>query len=201
MRRKKISGGADYVIPVAIVVAVGVGIYYLWNELFGGSGSGSGSGPGKAVTTAINNLAASSPLPQQVASLQTVTALDNWYNSQTDATNPFLPTLFDTGNDCSVLADNVAQDLWAVLYNASNAEAFFKPEPDLSGILTQWQAYVQNQCDVSFIASNCQQQTNDTLWIFMEKYFLDDETRSSGQTNVAMFWQLVQWVSSLPQTS
>jgi hypothetical protein len=198
MARKKISGGADYIIPIAIIVAVGTGLYFLWDELFGGSGGG---GAASALNKAVNNAAASSPLPTQVSTVQTATALDAWYDTQQDATNPFLPTLFDTGNNCSVLADNVAADLWADLYTASNATAFFKPTPDLSGILAEWQKYVQNQCDVSFIASNCQQQMNDTLWNFMVKYFVNDQTGSSGQTNAAMFYALVQWVSALPQTS
>jgi hypothetical protein len=199
MGRKKVSGTADYIIPLAIITAVGIGIYYIWQDLFGGSGGG--SGPASAVNKALNNATASSPLPTQVSTVQTSTALDAWYNTQQDATNPFLPTLFDTGSDCSVLADNIAGDLWADLYTASNADAFFKPSPDLSNILTEWQKYVQNQCDVSFIASNCQQQTSDTLWNFMVKYFVNDSTGTSGQTNAQMFYNLVLWVSALPQTS
>jgi hypothetical protein len=198
MARKKVSGGADWIIPVAVVTAVGIGLYFLWQEIFGGSG---GPGPVSAVNKAINNAAASSSQQTQVATVENATALDAWYNTQSDATNPFLPTLFDTGNDCSVLADNIAQDLWADLYTASNATAFFKPTPDLSGVQANWQGYVQNQCDVSFIASNCQAQTGDTLWNFMVKYFVNDTTGTSGKTNVVMFNDLVRWVASLPQTS
>lgn len=145
-------------------------------------------------------MAASSSQATQVATVQSATALDAWYNTQQDATNPFLPTLFDTSNGCSGLADNVAQDLWSDLYTASNATAFFKPTPDLSGILLEWQTYCVCQCDISFIASNCQQQTSDNLWDFMIKYFSNDSTGSSGQTNQAMLYSLVMWVSGLPQT-
>lgn len=198
MRRKKISGSADYIIPLGILAFVGIGGYLLWQKLFG-SGSGGGlPGPLAAANTAINNAAGSSSAATQTATAVTTTSLDAWYNGEQDATNPFLANLYNADNSCPGIAANVAQDLWASLYTAANAEAFFKPTPDMSPILGQWKQFVTNQCDVSFIASLCAAQTGYTLWGFMEKYFANDQTGSSGQTNVTMLYNLIQWVAALP---
>jgi hypothetical protein len=198
MAKRKMGGSADYVIPLVVLTGVGVGIYFLWQKLFG-SGSGSGlPGPLAAANTAINNAAASSPAPVQTATMVTSTSLDAWYGTQNDATNPFLPNLYNSDPGATSLSAAVAQDLWTTMYTASNATAFFKPTPDLSTIQAQWAQYVQSQLDVSYICTFCETTTGSDLWTFMGKYFDNDQTGQSGQTNVVMLNALVQWVASLP---
>ena len=195
------GGSADYIIPLVVLTGVGVGIYFLWNKLFG-SGSGSGSGlpsPLAAANSAINNAMSSSPPAAQKASMVTSTTLDAWYGTQNDATNPFLPNLYNADPSATTLSVAVGQDLWTTLYTASNATAFLKPTPDLSTIQTQWQQYVQSQLDVSYISTFCETTTGTDLWTFLNQYFDSDQTGSSGQTQVTMLWALVQWVASLPE--
>lgn len=194
MARRKVGSAADYIIPGAVVIGIG---YALW-KLFGSSSSGGGGGLPAAANTAINNTFASSPAATQTATMATATTLDAWYQTQYDATNPFLANLYNSNNGCATISQAIANDLFTTMYTAANADAFFKPDPDLSTILSQWQQYVKNQCDVSFIAASCVQMAGTSLWAFMEKYFENDRTGSSGQTNVTMLWALVQWVSSLP---
>jgi hypothetical protein len=197
MRRKKISGTADYIIPLAIVAGVvGIG-YAVYSWLTGGS-SGSGGGLPSAANSAINNLMASSPPATQTATMMTGTQLDAWYQTQVDATNPFLQNMYSANPSCATITVAIANDLFSTMYTAANAGAFFKPTPDMTGILSQWQQYVKNQCDASFVANQCMQQAGTNLWAFMEKYFENDQTGSSGQTNAAMLWAFVQWVAALP---
>jgi hypothetical protein len=194
MARKKISGGADYIIPLGILAGLGIGGYFLYKYLFGGSGTSSPGG----LTAAANNVFASSSAATQTSTMMTATALDAWYQTQVDATNPFLQNLYSANNACPTITIAIANDLFSTLYNAANAGAFFKPTPDMSGILSQWQQYVKNQCDVSFIANQCMEQFGMNLWAFLEKYFDNDQTGSSGQTNEAMLSALVTWVAALP---
>lgn len=198
MARTKVSGSADYIIPLAIVVGVGA-LGYAAYQFFFGSSTSSGTGPAGALNTAVNNAFASSPPATQTATMMTATALDAWYQTQVDATNPFLQNLYSANNACPTITIAIANDLFSTLYTAANAGAFFKPTPDMSGILTQWQQYVKNQCDVSFIANQCMAQFGMNLWAFLEKYFDNDQTGSSGQTNETMLSALVQWVAALPQ--
>lgn len=198
MARTKVSGSADYIIPLAIVVGVGA-LGYAAYQFFFGSSTSSGTGPAGALNTAVNNAFASSPPATQTGTMMTATALDAWYQTQVDATNPFLQNLYSANNACPTITIAIANDLFSTLYTAANAGAFFKPTPDMSGILTQWQQYVKNQCDVSFIANQCMEQAGTNLWAFLEKYFENDQTGSSGQTNAAMLSALVQWVAALPQ--
>ena len=162
MARKKVSGSADYIIPLAIVVGVGA-LGYAVYQFFFGSSTSSGTGPAGALNTAVNNAFASSPPATQTGTMMTATALDAWYQTQVDATNPFLQNLYSANNACPTITIAIANDLFSTLYTAANAGAFFKPTPDMSGILTQWQQYVKNQCDVSFIANQCMEQFGDEL--------------------------------------
>jgi len=159
--------------------------------LFGSSSdSGTGGGLFKSSSTAT-----------QVATLSLLDQIDAWYQTQTDATNPFLPNLYNGNNNCVQINQGEAASLWADMYAASDPGFFFSGKnADLSGILTQFEQWVANACDLSYISSLCQSQTNSNLWTFMRHYFANDGTGTSGQTNMEMLADFVSWAGGLPQT-
>jgi hypothetical protein len=189
---KKMSGTADYIIPLAVV---GLGVFVLYKLGFIGNSSGSGSGGGGLL----------SPLSSSPATQQATLSLDDtavqFYQAQPTATSPFLPTLYNSNTACPSITSDEASSLWSdvqTAYNGSGFLSIFKAQPDMSPLLAQFQTYVQSACDISLVSLICQQATGSDLGTFMFNSFANDQTGSSGQTNMTMLYNFIQWAFALP---
>lgn len=181
-RKQKIAGGADYIIPIGILIAG----YIILNKL-GVFGSGSGAGPGQSSSTAT-----------QQQTLSITDTLDNAAQALGNA-NPLFPNMYNANNNCVSISSDQANSLWADIYAASDPGIFLSGKnADLSGVLAQFQQVVQNQCDVSYISALSVDNYGDTLWDFMRKFFFNDSTGTSGQTNIQMAQAFYNWAVSLP---
>ena len=191
MRRKKVSGTADYIIPLAVV---GLGVFVLYKMgLIGGNSGGGGGG--------LLPSAQSSSTATQQATLVTLDTLQAFYNAQPAATNPFSPDLYDNNPDCPSITSTQAQSLWSDIVTAYNGSGFislFKANPDMSPLLGQFQAIVQSACDISLVATLCENATGDDLGTYLFNSFSNDQTGSSGQTNMQMLNNFMKWAFALP---
>jgi hypothetical protein len=186
---KKMSGTADYIVPLAVV---GLGVFALYKLGFLGSGSGSGSGSG-----ILPSLQSSSTATQQA----TLATIQTFYNAQPAATNPFLPTLYAGNPSCPSITTAQAASLWADIvtaYNGSGLLSLFKAEPDMSALLPAFQTIVQSGCDISLVCSYCENATGNDLGTYMFNSFANDQTGTSGITNMQMLSNFVMWAFALP---
>jgi hypothetical protein len=195
MARKKIGGFSDYIIPRAVV---GVGFYFL-NKLgiFGGSSS---SSPGLLSPGGALSPQSSSTATQQ-ATLATLDSLQTFYNAQPAATNPFQATLYNNNPAAATITSAQATSLWSDLQTAYNGSGFlslFKAQPDLSPVLAQFQGIVQTGEDISLVATLCQSATGSDLGTWLFNSFANDQTGSSGITNMQMLNNFMYWAFSLP---
>jgi hypothetical protein len=191
-RRKKISGAADYIIPLAVV---GLGFYVLNKFGLFGSGSGSGSSiPGGAY---IPGTASSSPATQQ-QTLQIEDTIDNAAQAL-GSQNPLYVNIYNNNPGCVTISSDQATSLWNDIYTASDPGFFFSGKnADLSGVLASFQQTVQNQCDLSYVATLAVSNYGEDLWNFLRKFFFNDQTGTSGETNMQMSQDFWNWAVSLP---
>lgn len=189
---KKMSGTADYIIPLAVV---GLGVFALYKLGFLGGSSSSGGGG-----SVLPSLQSSSTATQQ-ATIATLDTLQTFYNAQPAATNPFLPTLYAGNPSCPSITTAQAASLWADIvtaYNGSGLLSLFKAEPDMSTLLPAFQTIVQSGCDISLVCSYCESATGQDLGTYMFNSFANDQTGTSGVTNMQMLSNFVMWAFALP---
>jgi hypothetical protein len=201
--KRKVSGAADYIVPLA-VVGLGAAVLYKFGffDLFSsGSGSGSGSGspgllsPGGALSPQ------SSPTVVQQSTLSLDDAVVAFIKAQPTATSPLLSTLYQTSPSGATIDQATATSLWSDLKTAKSGSGFlslFVDRPDMSPILGQFQAVVQNAIDVSWVATLCQNETSQTLQDWLFNSFAGDNTGTSGQTGMQMLANFVYWAFTLP---
>lgn len=194
------SGAADFIVPLAVV---GLGAYALYKfgffDMFSSTG-GSGGGPGVFAPGGALSPQSSSTATQQ-ATLTTDDTLTAFYQAQPASTNPFLPTLYQSQPNAATITQAQAQSLWSDLktaYQGSGFISFFKAQPDMSPVLGQFQVIAQNAFDISFVSSLCQADTSQTLGDWLFNSFANDQTGSSGITNMQMLANFVYWAFTLP---
>lgn len=196
-----VSSTVELVLMLAVVGGVGYVGYKIYQNLFGAGGSGSGSsGPGLFSPGGALSPQSSSTATQQ-ATLTTLDTLQAFYQAQPAGDNPFLPTLYQTNPGGATITPAQATGLWADLqtaYKGSGFMSFFKAEPDMSPVLQQFQVVAQTGVDISFVSSLCMADTNQNLgdWIFNS--FANDQTGTSGITNMQMLANFVYWAFQLP---
>ena len=173
MTRKKMGGTADYIIPAAVV---GLGIWGL-NKLgiFGGGGSGldPNSSP-KPLTVALNN---ASPMQSanMGANLSSNISAQTWLNNygKTRGQDRFTPALYNANPGNILIGPGDAIALYHLV--RSNAGTWFSTE-DFTGILAAFQNVVDNQTDMSYVATFFQNNVGD-----MFNYITQASTFRRGQ--------------------
>jgi hypothetical protein len=191
MARRKIGSDYGWILPTGVILLIGVGAYMAYQKLFGSGGTGP---PG------VLSPQSSSTATQQ-ATLTTDDQLVAFYQSQPQATNPFLATLYQTNPTGATIVQAQATSLWADLTTAekgSGVLSLFRDYPDMSPILSQFQSTVQNAIDISFVASICQAATGQTLGDWLFNSFANDQTGTSGVTNMQMLANFMYWAFTLP---
>jgi hypothetical protein len=242
-RKKKVSGAADFIIPIAVVLGGGYVVYTigqkigLWGTTPGSDAATTAAatattaaataaaaaataaavkaGATPAAATAAGNVAytatanagqssislqsSSSTVQQQTLTLQDTAT--TFYKNQPTATNPFEPDLYNSNNACPSIAQADAVSLWSDLktaYNGSGFISIFKAQPDMSPVLGEFQAVVQSACDISWVSALCMAETGIGLGDWLFNSFSNDQTGTSGQTNMQMLYAFLQWGFSLP---
>jgi hypothetical protein len=190
-KAKKMAGASDYIIPMAVV---GLGVFALYKLGILGGGSGGGG-----LATVLSP--SSSPPATQQATIITDDTITTFYNGQPTATNPFQVDLYNSDPTAATITQAQATTLWAGVLSAYNGAGFlswFKAEPDMSPVLQEFQIIAQNGVDVSFVSTVCMADKGVDLGTFMFNGFANDQTGTSGITNIQMLSNFVYWAFSLP---
>jgi hypothetical protein len=214
MAKKKVSGGADYIIPIAVVTVAGVGIWFLytkvWEPLSGLAGSVFSLSGGTLVKTPLGNVGIEAsgptstpgtPAGTEPAVLNNITALkwltDYYNNRGNPASDCFTGTLYAANPGNALIGSGDAQSLYALLH--SQAGGWFSVG-DFNGILSAFQNVVDNQTDLSYVSSIFQ--ANNGMDLFT--YITQGDTFGNGLNptgdNLQLVQSFVQWGLSLPLT-
>jgi hypothetical protein len=199
MPRRKIGSDYGWILPTGVILLIGVGAYIAYQKLFGDAG-GAGGGPAPLAPGGALSPQSSSTATQQTT-LTTDDQLVAFYQAQPQATNPFLSTLYQTNPTGATIVQAQATSLWGDLTTAEKGSgllSWFKDYPDMSPVLAQFQSTVQNAIDISFVASLCQAATGQTLGDWLFNSFANDQTGTSGVTNMQMLANFVYWAFTLP---
>jgi hypothetical protein len=197
MGRKKISGFADYIIPLGVV---GLGVFVLYKLGFLGN-SGSGLTPGSTPTPLANMF--NGGTPQQASNMQanagTNITAQTWLNNyaQTRGQDCFTGALYLANPGDALIGTGDAQTLYSLIH--SQAGTWFSTG-DFTGVLAAFQNVVGNQTDVSAVGNLFQQ--NDGKDLF--QYITQGNTFANGMNeaanNMQLVQQFVQWCIGLPVT-
>lgn len=197
-RGKKISGTADYIIPVAVV---GLGVWGLYKlGIFGDSG-GSGLTPGsspKPLSVLFNGASPAQPSNMMAQASSNVTA-QTWLNNYAGnrGQDCFTGTLYSATPTNALIGPGDAVNLYHLVRD--QAGTFFTTG-DFTGILAAFQNVVENQTDISFVGMLFQINTGKDLF----QYITQSSTYANGDNeagnNMQLVQQFVQWAVSLPVT-
>jgi hypothetical protein len=197
MAKRKVSGAADYIIPVG-VVALGVwGLYKL--GIFGGSGSGLTPGSTPPVLANLFNGGTSAQPANQTQNLSSNITAQTWLNnySQTRGQDCFTNALFVANPGNALLGAGDAQTLYHLIKSQSG---YWFSSGDFTGILAAFQNLCENQTDISEVAAIFQTNTGKDMF----DYITQGDTFANGENeagnNMQLVQQFVQWAISLPQT-
>jgi hypothetical protein len=189
MPKRKISGAADYIIPLGVL---GLGVLILYKlGVFGGSSSGPGlSLPGNT------NVTPTSPAGQ--AAIATLTAVEQW-----DTGNPgnFLyADMYNANPDDAYIDQTDATSLYSDVWAASDPGIFIH-NPDFSGVLANFQATVKNQTDISFVSATMFAAQGVDLATCLAQNFYTAKVGTSGKSQIQMAWDFINYGISLPASS
>jgi hypothetical protein len=184
MRRKKISGGADYIIPIAVVL----GGLYLVSKISGffseGSASNPSNVPGMANLTAQGtaNTAADTNI-ESYADSASFTGGQSWSTSY----------LYNQNSGNATIDQPGAQALWETIQN----QISFWPWNcnDFGPVLTAFQAAVQNQTDISFVATFVP--GGKDLLTYLRDNFEVPCSSGDGAQNPVNIWAFINWANGL----
>lgn len=191
---KRVSGNAEYIIPLAVVGAIAFG---LW-KLFGGSGGSGGGGGGGLVESAEVSLGlktSSAATQQQTLSLMDQIAVIE--NNIPDNQNPLGSDMYNANTDCPSIDEQTARSMWSTIYTASDPGIFFS-NPDMTGVLDSFKLFATNRCDISWVASLCDDQTGTDFETWIMHQFGNDSTGRSGKTQMQMLYDFITWAVKLP---
>lgn len=189
MARKKISGTADYIVPLAVV---GLGIFALYKLGIIGSGSGSGGGllPGSS------NVTPTSPAGQ--AAIATQTTVEQWISGNPG--NFLTADMYNANPDDASIDQTDATSLYSDVWVASDP-GFFVHNPDFSGVLANFQATAKNQTDISFVSETMYAAQGIDLATCLAQNFYSAKVGTSGKSQIQMVWDFIAWGISLPASS
>jgi hypothetical protein len=195
MPKKKISGFADYIIPLAVV---GVG-WYVLNEL-GVFGSSSGAGTGLSIANNSTGITLpGGPSPAQTATnLSALDALDAYVkvrNAQNPPQDCFTSYLYKADPSNASISMATAQALWQNIHDAAGT---WFTQGDFTGIQADFQAVVGNQTDISMVASLFEQNDGKDLWYYILNGSTFNNSGGAEQNNIQQVAAFVQWCTSLP---
>jgi hypothetical protein len=185
MAKKKIAGGADYIIPIAVVIA---GLY-LWNKVSGifseGSSSNPSNVPGMANLTAQgqSNSTADTNIENYVAS-------DAYTNGQ----SCFTSYLYQQNPGNATITQDQAQSLFDAIDNQISIWPWNCN--DFGPVLTAFQGLAANQTDISFVSTLVTGGPDLLNWIRSE--FETPCSSGDGAANPVNIWNFVTWATGLP---
>jgi hypothetical protein len=184
MSRKKISGGADYIIPLAVVL----GGLYLWSKISGFLSEGSASNPSNVPGMA--NLTA-----QGTANASADTNIETYASSASFTTGQSWSTsyLYNQNADTATIDQTGAQALWSAIQN----QISFWPWGcnDFGPVLTAFQASAQNQTDISFVATFVP--GGGDLLTYLRANFEVPCSDGDGAQNPVNLWAFINWANGL----
>jgi len=215
-RRKqgKVSGTADYIIPVAVVIAGGIGLWYLWKNVLeplsnlGGSLFSLKSGtlvqtPAGPIGIAASdlNVPAGTPAGSQSAIQNNIDALQwltTYYNGRSSPpTDCFTGTLYANNPGNALIGSGDAQNLFTLIH--SQAGNWFTVG-DFTGIQAAFQNVVENQTDISYVASLFEAANGMDLFTYITQGNTFGNGMNPAANNLQLVQQFVQWALSLQQT-
>ena len=197
MAKKKISGFADYVIPLGVVI----GGYVVLKQLgiFGSSGSGltPGSGP-TAIANALGLQSAGGTVNQNANVSSNITA-QTWLANYaaTRGQDCFTNALYSANPGNAQMGPGDAVGLFNLIH--SQAGSWFS-DGDFTGILAAFQNVVENQTDVSFVASMFQSTNGKDLFQYITQANTFANGTNEAGNNMQLVQQFVQWCIGLPLT-
>lgn len=197
MARKKISGPADYIIPVAVV---GLGVWGLYKlGIFGNSGSGLTPGSTPPVLSNLFNLGGQGQEANQQQQLANNISAQTWLNnySNTRGNDCFTGTLFNANPGNSLLGVGDAQTLYHMI--RSQAGTWFSAG-DFTGIQAAFQNLCENQTDISQVGALFQTNTGSDLFAYITQGSTFANGENQAGNNMQLVMQFVQWATGLPQT-
>jgi hypothetical protein len=202
---RRVSGTADYIIPLGVI---GLGVFALYKLGLIGSGAtgGPASGLAQKLSTAgssmANTLATSTGVQVPIAetnqlanNITAQTWLTSYYNTR--GQDCFTNALYVANPGNALLGPGDAQTLYSLIH--SQAGTWFSAG-DFTGIQAAFQNLVQNQTDISEVAALFQ--ANDGMDMF--EYITQGNTFGNGQNpqgnNFQLVQQFVQYAIALPVT-
>jgi hypothetical protein len=198
-RKKKLSGMEGYIIPIAVVVGGGIVVYVVGKNIGLWGSGGSGLAPGSSPTLLNNALAL--PIAGQ-ATNQQLNITDNisaqtWLNNyaSTRGQDCFTNALYVASPGNATLGPGDAQDLYNLIH--SQAGTWFS-DGDFTGVLAAFQNVVENQTDVSYVASLFQTNDNTDLFTYITKASTFANGTNPAGNNMQLVQQFVQWCIGLP---
>lgn len=212
--RAKVSGTADYIIPVAVVIAGGVGLWYLWKNVLeplsnlGGSLFSLKTGTLVQTPAGPVGISASGPTGssatgagQEPAIQNNITALQwltNYYNGRGNPpTDCFTSALYAANPGNALIGAGDAQNLFNLIH--SQAGNWFTVG-DFTGIQAAFQNVVENQTDISYVASLFESANGMDLFTYITQGNTFGNGMNPAANNLQLVQQFVQWALSLQQT-
>jgi hypothetical protein len=194
--QKKVSGAADYIIPLGVV---GLAIWGL-NKLgiFGGGGTGldPGSTP-KPLAVLFNGPSGAQASNMQANLSRNITA-QTWLNNyaSTRGQDCFTSALYKANPGAVLIGPG---DAIALYHLVKSQSGYWFSTGDFTGILAAFQNVVDNQTDMSYVATFFEANVGD-----MFNYITQSSTFANGENeagnNMQLVAQFVQWAIGLPVT-
>jgi hypothetical protein len=197
MRRKKVSGFEGYIIPLAAVV----GGYVVLKQIgiFGSSNNGSGLGPGSSPSLIQNVLSPQSPGGglNQTANISANISAQTWLNnySKTRGQDCFTNALYKANPANAQLGPGDAVSLFNLVH--SQAGSWFS-DGDFTGIQVAFDNLVENQTDISFVASMFQSTNGMDMFAYITQSGTFANGTNEAGNNMQLVQQFVQWAIGLP---
>lgn len=213
-RPAKVSGAADYIIPVAVVIAGGIGLWYLWKNVLqplsnlggslfslkGGTLVQTPLGP-VGIQSSDKNVPAGTPAGSEPSIQNNIDALQwltTYYNGRGNpATDCFTGTLYAASPGNALIGSGDAQNLFNLIH--SQAGNWFTVG-DFTGILAAFQNVVENQTDISYVASLFESANGMDLFTYITQGNTFGNGMNPAANNLQLVQQFVQWALSLQQT-
>jgi hypothetical protein len=197
-KKKGIAGAADYIIPIAVVLG-GTYVIYRIGQSIGlwGQGTGSGLAPGSSPSL-IQNLTGPGAVlaPATLNQLTDNVTAQTWLNNyaQTRGQDCFTSALYKANPGNATLGPGDAQTLYNLIH--SQAGTWFS-DGDFTGVLAAFQNVVENQTDVSFVASLFEQNDNKDLFTYITQAGTFANGTNPSHDNMQLVQQFVQWCLGL----